>query len=109
MSKLTMSKFTAMQELIKFMQKRSENTNLIANAAYSIAIRKATELLETERKHIVKAYTNGQKVMVDIVSERFKDAFPKISESINKVLNDEDDNEDAEQYFTQTFTQNQQP
>ena len=36
--------------------------------------------------------------MVDIVSERFKDAFPKTSESINKVLNDEDDNEDNEDH-----------
>ena len=91
MSKLTMSKFTAMQELIKFMQKRSENTNLIANAAYSIAIRKATELLETERQQHIETWDES-----------------RINIGSCPIWNCEGDEKKwqlFEQYFTQTFTQ----
>lgn len=53
-----------------------------------------TELLELEKKQIVGAFTNGQ---LDIANEVAKQLATPLPEDIKN------DNEDAEQYFTETY------
>jgi len=71
---------TAMAELIEKLKEKQKTCNLIGGAGIEMAIRYATELLETEKQQIIDAYFNGCKD----VSTR--------------------DYEDAELYYTQTLT-----
>ena len=86
---------TAMQELINHIQLHFDW--FIKNSPYDgvvpLILKKAERLLETERKNIIEAYTDGQLSVCDLLER----------EKVIKSKVPRDDNEDAVFYFTNKY------
>jgi len=58
---------------------------------------------EMEKKQIEDAYTYGQKNIIDILSEELKFSFAKTNKELEKVIENKENNENAEQYYKQKY------
>jgi len=58
---------------------------------------------EMEKQQIEDAYTYGQKNIIDILSKEFKFSFAKTNEELRKVIENKENNEDADKYYNETY------
>lgn len=65
---------------------------------------------ELEKQQIIDAFTFGQKSIIEIVEIKLQhtdktkeELFVKTKDELEKLINDNDDTEDAEQYYNETF------
>jgi hypothetical protein len=77
--------------------------NMLAIDAISLA-------KEIHKQEIIDAYTFGQKSIIEIVKLKLQhtdktkeELFVKTKDELEKLINDNDDTEDAEQYYNETF------
>lgn len=103
---------TAIQQLIDIIDKGISvlNDSQIKERIILEGVKgEAEKLLETEKEQVINAFHKGQVLIFEIIKSKFpKYKFEITQREVDLIENGNEINEDAEQYYTQTFKSDDQ-